>query len=308
MRNLIEQPISADVNEALLIAVKEKKWWQGSVIPASSLSLEDQSDANYWVIASQACNIYNPNFEKVPVFELVAARQIDECDPKMVKGDNPRILHLTARSQGGDIIALELDIQERRWLSRSLLAQIPGSTIYVRDAKRDEGPDWNKNLWLDNFIGWMARSYTRVAFPDEFNDSMRVSRIEEILKDKITKHRDKLYGIYLLVSANTNDEWHGILGEMPPPYLLEIMLITYEDVDPEVIKKELIQRLFIDSIQDPGEKSQKITRGQLARKHNIHIIESSVDARTISDINLLELKSLVRYTFVDHLSDSSMAV
>lgn len=307
MQNLIEEPISADVNEALLIAIKEKKWWQGSVIPASSLGLEDQSDANYWVIASQACNIYNPNFEKVSVFELVAARQIDECDPKMTKGDNPRILHLVARSQD-DIIALELDIQERRWLSRSLLAQIPRSTIYIRDAKRDEGPDWNKNLWLDNFIGWMARSYTRVAFPDEFNDSMRASRIEEVLKEKITKHQDKLYGIYLLVSADADDEWHGILGEMPPPYLLEIMLITYEDFDPEEIKKELIQRLFIDSIQDPKEKSQKVTRGQLARRHNIHIIESSIDARTISGINLLELKSLVRYTFVDHLSDSSMAV
>jgi hypothetical protein len=203
---------------------------------------------------------------------------------------------------------LELDIQERRWLSRILLRDIPASTIYLRDAKRDDGADWNKNLWLDNFVGWIARSYTRVAFPNEFNDSMRASRIEEVLKDKIIKHKDKLYGIYLLVSANTDEEWHGILGEMPPPYLLEIMLITYEDADPEVIKKELIQRLFIDPIQDPEEKSQKITRGQLARRHSIHIIESSIDARTISGINLLELKSLVRYTFVDHLSDSSMAV
>jgi hypothetical protein len=308
LRNLIEEPISADINEALLIAIKEKKWWQGSVIPASSLDLEDQSDANYWVIATQACNIYNPDFQKVPVFELVAARQIDGCDPQMVKGDDPRVLHVKARSQDGNIINLKLDIQERRWLSRSLLAQIPASAIYLRDAKRDESPDWNKSLWLDNFIGWMARSYTRVAFPDEFNNAMRASRIEGVLKDKITKHKDKLYGIYLLVSADTDDEWHGILGEMPPPYQLEITLITYEDVDPAVIKRDLIQRLFIDTIQDPEDKSQQITRGKLARRHNIRIIEGSIDSRTISDINLLELKSLVRYTFVDHLSDSSMAV
>jgi hypothetical protein len=94
LRNLTEEPISAELNEALLSTIKEKKWWQGSVIPASSLGLEDQSDANYWVIATQACNLYNPNFEKVPVFELVAARQIDGCNPQMIKGDNPRVLHV----------------------------------------------------------------------------------------------------------------------------------------------------------------------------------------------------------------------
>jgi hypothetical protein len=94
---------------------------------------------------------------------------------------------------------------------------------------------------------------------------------------------------------------------MPPPYLLGITLVTHENVDPELLKVELIGHLFDSKIKDP-ENKKDITHADLAQKCGIRIVDSAIEARTIADVTLLELKSLVRYTFVDHLSNSSMSV
>ncbi len=308
LQNLIEEPISADVASILLRAIEEKRWWQGSVINAIHLppSLEEHRKSDYWVIASQACNIYNPCFDKVPVFELMGARLIEKCNPQMSKGDNPRILHVEARVEN-EVMALELDIQKRWWLPRTLLAELHAPKFHIRDARRDIDSDWFKNLWLDNFAGWLARSYTRPALPNAFNDAMRNSRLEVVLKDKLIKHKDALYGIYLSVESDADNVWNGILGEMPPPYLLEIMLVTYENGDPESLKNELVDHLFQSEIQDPDDNTKKITRANLALRNNIRIVKSAIDANTIAGISLLDLKDFIRYSFVDHLSDSSMA-
>jgi len=42
-----------------------------------------------------------------------------------------------------------------------------------------------------------------------------------------------LYGIYLTIASDTDEGWNGSLGEMPPPYQLEITLVTYENIDPD---------------------------------------------------------------------------
>jgi hypothetical protein len=307
---LIEEPISADVAATLLRAIEEKRWWQGSVIHSDHLppSFKEHVDVDWWVISSQTCNIYNSSFQKVPVFELVAARLIDKCSPQMSKGDKPRILHVEARSESENtIMALEIDIQKRWWLPRKLLAEIQPPTFHIRDAKCGIDPDWFKKLWLDNFSGWLARSYTRIALPNEFNDAMVASRIEEVIKEKLTKHKDALYGIYLTLASDTDNEWDGVMGEMPPPYLLGITLVTEENFDPEPLKKELVDHLCRNELQDPEDKAKKITRADLARRHKIRIVESSIEARTTAEITLLELKNLIRYSFVDHLSNSSMA-
>ena len=244
----------------------------------------------------------------MPVFELIAARLIDKCEPQNSKGDNPRILHVEARSANDKIMALELDIQKRWWLPRPLLAELEAPTFHVRDARREVDSDRSKNQWLDKFIGWLARSYTRVALPNAFNEAMRKSRIEEILKEKLTKHKDKLYGIYLSVASDADNGWDGIIGEMPPPYLLEITIVTYEDDDPELLKNELVALLFQTEVQNPDDNTKKITRANLARKNNIRIVKSAIDAKTIAGVSLLDLQDFIRYSFVDHLSDSSMAI
>lgn len=62
-----------------------------------------------------------------------------------------------------------------------------------------------------------------------------------------------------------------------------------------------------EKIADPGNKEKKITRAELLKRHGVRIIEGSIDSKSIAEITLLEVKSYIRYAFVDYLSDSSMA-
>jgi hypothetical protein len=311
LQNLKDELITVESSEtALLDGIKKRKWWQGSLIPASDLSncLEEDKGVDWWVIATQPCNIYNPDFQKVPVFEVVAACEITECLTRLSKGDDPRVLHLEVQADD-EIKALQIDIQNRKWLPRNLLANLSAPKFHIRDTQPNPNIDanWSKKTWLDNFVGWVARSYTRIALPDDFNLALKKSKIEDVFKEKLAKHHDQLYGIYLVVDPDSDDEWLGRLGEMPPPYLLEIMLVTYEDSDPESLKNELIQHLFENKVSDPDDKDKKLIRAELANRYHVRIIKQAISAQTMAGVNLLELKRYVRYSFVDHLSNSSVA-
>src|ERR1700676_722797 len=65
----------------VLIQIKDKGWWQGSVIDSRQLAgLGHPCDeAEFWIVASQTCNLYNPSFDKVPVFEVVGSHPMDAC-------------------------------------------------------------------------------------------------------------------------------------------------------------------------------------------------------------------------------------
>lgn len=310
MQNLTEElnPVESLDTNNILDKIIKNKWWQGSLIAASDLpiKLEENKGVDWWIIATQPCNLFNPDFQKVPVFEIVAAIEITECSPRMIKGDDPRVLHLKVKS-GDKIKALQIDIQKRIWLPRKLLARLPAPELHIRDANSDIDVNWSKKDWFDNFIGWMARSYTRIALPDEFNSAIQKSKIETIFKDKLTKRHDQIYGVYLAVNQDSDDEWQGYLGKMPPPYLLEILLVTFEDADPELLKNELIQHLFENKVSDPDDNEKKITRAELASRYQLRIIRQAISAKTMTGVSLKELKGYVRYSFVDHLSNSSVA-
>ena len=295
--------ISVEASTTLQEEIKAKRWWQGSVIEGVALPRDraDQCKTEWWIISSQTCNLYSPDFKKVPVFELVAAIRIEQCDPGKIKGDNPRLLHVEAVS-GTEVAAFEIDIQKRRWLPRSLLAKLPAPKFQVRD-----GGDDHKPKWLDNVAGWLGRSYTRVALPDEFSDAMKRAGFNEVLINKLSKQKDDLYGIYLSIGSDTEVPWTGILGEMPQPYMLGIMLVANKDVDTIQLKKSLIQKLFDDKIQDPDDKAKKVTRADLARRYKIRTMKADIEVKSIAEMTLLEARSYIRFSFVDHLSDSTMA-
>lgn len=292
LQNSAEKQISG---EELLTKIEEKGWWQGTVISKDTLLDEcDCQCSEFWVIISQSCNLYNPCFDNVSVFEVVAACRVPVCDPSKSSGDNPRILHVEAVSKTGEIIMLELDIQTRRWLQRRLLGTIEKPNFQVLDSKK---------RWLDNLIGWIARSYTRISLPNEFNNTIRDSKIGDLLKKFFKKYHDEIYGIYLFVEYGGEDKSTvDVIGKMPPPYDLGIILITEEHADPDNLKNELIQKIFTDKIGD-----KDTTRAELARNGGIRLIDEGIEAKSIAETSLLELKPLVRYTFFDHFSDSSMA-
>lgn len=299
-------------NESIdrLARIEQRRWWQGSVIVDASLPEFDleKPKPELWVVVSQACNIYNSSFELVPVIELVAARRIDECKSSNSRGDHPRILHVEARSTD-KVIALELDIQTRRWLPRATLADLEAPEFRIMNADRVDGEPAMKGQWLEVLAGWMGRSYTRVALPNALNDALKDAKITSVLNDKLAKAKaDELYGIYLSLGTDTEHEWSGVLGEMPPPYTLGIVVVTFPDIDPLPFQERLIKQLFEDEVEDPSDKSKKITRADLVKRYNVRIIKQDIEGRTVTDVYLSEIMTYVRYSLVDGLSVSSMAV
>lgn len=286
--------------------IEAKGWWQGSLIPASHLAAVGHScdEAEIWIVVSQTCNLYNPSFDRVPVFEVVAASRLDSCSSSKTKGDDPRIIHVEAIGVEGDI-ALSVDIQVRKWLPRTCLAELPPPQHSIKDPPRS---DWSTQpTWLDNLAGWLGRSYTRVALPDEFNEALSKSKLLKVLDEKVTKDKDGIYGIYLSVERDSEEAWEDALGLMPPPYNLGITLVVKDDQPRAKLRERLIKQIFKDEVEDPDNQSQKTTRATLAQRYQIRIAEIGIEVRGMSDVNIAEVRQLIRYTMVDYLSTSSFA-
>lgn len=293
-------------------AIKNGAWWQGAVINTKRMA-HHQAEADgvdFWIVASQTCNLYNSNLEKIPNFEVLAAKIIDACNPQFTKGDNPRILHLEAISENSTIY-LEVDIQKRAWLPREIMADLVAPDYLVCDAFAEHDPNWIKKQWLDLFSGWIGRSYTRVALPDEFNTSLNDCRIKEVIEKKLTKNANDLYGIYISLLPDADGPWNGILGLMPPPYQLSILLVTYMEADLEKILHNFKEQIFTDKIssgkKDADGKAIETTRAELAISLDIKIIKQGIQAMTIGEVSLLDLKQYIRYSLIDHHSNSMMA-
>lgn len=284
-------------------AIKKAGWWQGSILPESSFNGEYPTggDDGWWIITSQTCNLYNPNFTRIPVFELVAAKKIEKLDKSSSRGNNPRILHLEAMGDG-ETAFFEVDIQNRIWVKRAMLPNLGSPAYEVHDATR-ETDNWVNNQWLDTFAAWLSRSYTRVTLPDDFNNILRTSKIQSVLDSKL---RDEgLYGIYFSISSASEDEWTGNLGLMPAPYFLEIMLVSDEEVDPEPLVKNLQSQLFTNNTKSVvNEKEVMTSKAAVAKSLGLTIISAGATGKNIAEISMLEVKSHIRYTLNDYLSQA----
>ncbi|MDH4610309.1 hypothetical protein [Pseudomonas sp. BN102] len=295
----------SDESISVLTKIRELGWWQGSVIVASDLAgyIPIQADVDFWVITSQTCNLYNYSFDKVPNFELVGARRIEKCLPGFSKGDHPRALHVEA-IRPDETISLEINILQRQWLDRSVLSNLPPAYAEIVDSIDSGDPDFIKKQWLDKFSGWLARSYTRVTLPDQFNQALSECKLKSYIEEKLAANSNQLYGIYFSLSPDSDDEFAGALGLMPPPYALEIVIVCHGDVDPEPLKSEIVKKIFDDEVKVKGGEGKK-TMAKMAEERGIRMSRQGIIARTTDDITLKELRSLTRYSFVDHLSDSS---
>ena len=292
--------------DADLAAIKAKRWWQGSVFPSSEALIDAKLQPDYWIIASQACNIYNEDFAKIPLIELVGGKHLDKRDPVKARGENPRLLHVLAVSET-EGVSIELDIMVRHWIPRRMLAKIGASRLRLSKTSIDD-PKGIETDWNDLFASWISRSYTRVALPDDFNAALRQSKIEKSIDSKLIKRSDDIHGIYFSIESDNEDVWRGALGEMPPPYLLGMVLIIEEHADGNAICNQFTSQIFEENQADPLNPTSKVSRVELARRLGIRIIKEDIQAKSVNEITLQEISSLVRFSMSDHLSDSSDSV
>lgn len=153
--------------------IKNAGWRQGSfvrvedheiIVPCQNNTTE--KDIRY-VILSQSCDVVNSSIEKEPYVELIIAKQIVKLDGQYKHARNPRKLHISALSKN-----FEFNAHGRCFLSRKYLSCITPDEIILDDNA------------IDLLTRWIAARYTRVAFPDNFNDRVRMAGKKLIKKLK----------------------------------------------------------------------------------------------------------------------------
>ncbi len=151
--------------------IKTLGWQQGSVLPAevviaiadhvAAQNVSPEGLEQAWVVVvSQDCDLVHGSYDAEPFVELVIGRPIAQVDAVKMHGRNPRLLHLVGHA-GEDSVRLAFSVHDKVRVSRDALSERGPCTLRSIDA--DD---------VDMIAGWLAKRYTRAAFPDAFNDRL----------------------------------------------------------------------------------------------------------------------------------------
>ena len=225
---------------------RRTKWRQGSVLPpeaAAALGLRHLGDPERTrvVVVSHDCDIANDDLDDEPEVEVIVGRILSEADPNHTRTKSVRRLHLEYhRSSGGAAIELAMIAKK----------SVPKNRLVAW------GPDPAYDLDQDNVATlqhWLSVRYKRAAFPDEFNDRMKVAGMIKPLETIGKDHNAIISAIYFNL-----DPRGELAADDPTPYKLTITVLhpagdepeeSAEDADKaaEAIEKAFRRRCFDES-------------------------------------------------------------
>lgn len=247
--------------------LRELGWRQGVILPAAHLleTLPDGSAVSgehHLLVVSQSCDLVHHDLEKEPHAVFLLLRSHDVTSAEFAHGRNPRVLHFT----GPDGKCFEAIAWHQITISRKrLLEPLPEGTTKLF------GSD------LRVVTGWLAKRFTRIAFPDDFNDALR---FQEGAIRKMMKKRHHLFSEILLRVEPFEDLEAGETYK----------LICYLLMPPEIHDnpRELAAaRLVAAKLEEVFEKS------------GIEVLACSPVSEV--DLSYAEIKELVRWDY-DHLT------
>lgn len=280
---------TATSDAEIVAKIQQEGWWQGSVIEAGALRSVEPSlpeGFDYWVMASQTCNLYNNNLEKISKVEWVGANKVDKSEPKQKGGRNPRLLETMASHPNGDVW-LVCNTQERHWGRRANMARIKPS-MALKNALGAAQSERHK----DNFAAWLARAYTRLELSNELGHALDKGKFMAAVEKLIDAHEADIFGIFIKVS----DDEGASPEHVKPPCYVDLKIVVERRGDLEKVNKKLAD-LFNAEFATPNGKK---TRTQiLATDHKI-IVDPQAMPAVRWDATLIEQH--MRFNFNDYLS------
>lgn len=162
--------------------LRRSGWRQGCLVPdevSKRLCKENGlSPTKGWrlFVITHSCDLLQ-DADREPLVEIIAACQVEEIDPQCVNGRNPRTLHLPADSTT-EGCCLEFEARNR--------------IVADKNDLRSHHPVTNGGLTpsaLRVLTKWIAKRYSRPAFPDEFNRRLDAAskKLETLWKNSKTK-------------------------------------------------------------------------------------------------------------------------
>lgn len=272
--------------------------------------------ATHWIISSQTCNVQHESLDQVPLVEVIAARELSstEFNSDLARGIRPRTLHTCGSSEVGQIF-LALEIHQRFWLPRSMLAQCRPSQFAIEDLSGDFS-----GRFKEVFASWLGRSYTRLELPNDFNDALDYSGIKGKIFSKLRRHDGIIQGIYLLIANEVVREEEDDLDDMPltpseiaksaGPYNLEITVVLHDgcSADEVALVKSILEEIkdkrlpsskLPETMRIEGES--KCSMSQVAASKGIMV--GALDVVSVKAWTVYDLIRTVRFTDYDYLSN-----
>jgi hypothetical protein len=126
------------------------------------------------IVLTQDCDIVHNNVAEEPFIECILCHSIRTVDGNKLNGKNPRVLHIHNDTQNFEIYIHDRFLIEKEKLAEQKLVKCTAalSADTVKILKK-----------------WIARRYTRSAFPDAFNNRLKQSKkFQKIAAKEISEH------------------------------------------------------------------------------------------------------------------------
>jgi hypothetical protein len=235
-------------------------WCQGSVVNKDRLEALGRTDVDCAVVISQDCDVVQ-SVEVESYVEVIAARLVEQARSDLLHGRNPRTIDLPAAAPAGR--HLRASIHDRfRIEKQDLAADTPSTTIVLARGTTSQ------------LAKWIAKRYTRVAWPDAFNE--RLATIAEKLERLFKSDNGKVItGIWLMLDP-ADDE----LAE-DRKYRLAVWLTMTSD---SMMDAKQVHR---------GEEFERRLKELLGSCKGIELCE--IELRKEADVSLEDLRHFRRF-------------
>lgn len=194
-----------------------REWRQGSVLPqraARELRLISEENAHTLcvVVISHDCDIVNSRQESE--VEIIIGQIVAATDGNLTGGKNSRRLQLDLNYKD-DVHHVELCASEKRRLPKTALDTVLPEQAYTLDAK---------NLATLRF--WLGARYNRAAFPDEFNNRLRKTKVSDDIIKTLKPLGNLITGVY--AQLDTQEE---LPAESPTQPYRAYLFLAFEPGD-----------------------------------------------------------------------------
>lgn len=172
--------------------IRERGWRQGVIVPASLLleGLPDGSpttEDDFAMVVSQSCDLVHHDPVNEPTAAILVLKSVDFGNPDLLHGRNPRQLQFPTL----DGPWMEARAWNQTTIPRELLAQ-----------REISGRIGISPKVLRVVLEWLAKRFTRIAFPDDFNDALKP---KSNALGKLFKNNHQLFS-EILLSISPFDE------------------------------------------------------------------------------------------------------
>jgi hypothetical protein len=211
------------------------------------------------VVISQDCDVVQA-VEVEPFLEVIAAKVLEPPRPDLLHGRNPRLIDIPVVAPVGRY--LHISVHDRfRIEKHDLAAHAPSATITLDREMTSQ------------LAKWIAKRYTRVAWPDAFNE--RLAAVDDKLERLFKSDSGKVItGIWLnLDPVDEELDWNR-------DYRLAVWLTMRSD---SMMDRNEVRR---------GEEFEQRLRQLLGSCKGIELYE--IDIRKESDVSLEDLRLLRR--------------